>query len=230
MELNADHFKKFKETYKGKPPEQGKVGQKPSCLFRKLEEPFSNKLYDQQLDRETLRTICHNEKNNIHILICIMAWGEMRFSNVKHLKTILEAEEMRNKLSEIISQLKKSNLSREQAFNLLKESKQKGFLKGIGISYYTKILYSFCSDAYILDQWTAKSMRLLFNDFPITLTKDGLPSPKTSSDDYESFCEAIEELARKLKWKPEQVEIGLFGKGLTKPLCWRDYIYQILPQ
>ncbi|MGH7976713.1 MAG: hypothetical protein ACREC8_08620, partial [Limisphaerales bacterium] len=91
MELNDENFKKFKKCYKDGPPKQDEVGQKPSCLFQELGESSTNKLFDQQLDREMLRELCFERPiNSICALICVMAWGGMRLANIERLKKTLK--------------------------------------------------------------------------------------------------------------------------------------------
>jgi hypothetical protein len=103
------------------------------------------------------------------------------------------------------------------------------YIKGLGISFYTKLLYFFRPkpDAYILDQWTAKSARLLFNPCPINLNGD-LPDPATKPAQYEWFCAQLDNFAP-IVWPTiagitgENAEVAIFDEGRGHGE-WRKYV------
>jgi hypothetical protein len=101
-------------------------------------------------------------------------------------------------------------------------------IKGLGISFYTKLLFFFRikPDAYILDQFTAKSAKLLFDDCKIVLNSSGYPDPTNTPDSYKWFCTALENMgkSRNPKWSGEQVEQAMFD---VRGGEWRKHLWSI---
>lgn len=104
-------------------------------------------------------------------------------------------------------------------------------IPGLGISFYTKLLFFLRprQDAYILDQWTGKSINLIQHPHIVRLTR---PSSKgdcqamgnTTPDEYEGFCKALDGMPV-LLWagaiaNGEDVEMAMFDqpKGF-----WRSF-------
>jgi hypothetical protein len=230
VNFNQVHFQKF-ETYYKSVPIQDKVGRIPKNVFKTIKNYFPEKdwpednLINHKLTRAELRKISKSE-NEIAAFICIMAWGGIRISNLRlALKKSVE-------LKKIVKKLKGSKFNRIEAFALLQKAKRQRELQGLGISFYTKLLHFFRpdGDAYILDQWTAKSMVLLLgNNSPVVLHGD-LPCPQTSPRHYEEYCLEIEQVAKYFKWSGADVETGLFSKGGKKPNRWRKYVKTHFPR
>ena len=100
-------------------------------------------------------------------------------------------------------------------------------IKGLGISFYTKLLFFFRvkGDAYILDQFTAKSSKLLFDSCQIVLNSSGYPDADNKPLSYEWFCSAAESMGAGRTpppiWIGEQVEQAMFD---VRGGVWREYL------
>lgn len=158
--------------------------------------------------------------SNLTVTVAILAWGGMRenyarrlFQNWKYLNPIIE-------------RIRSGSIkNRKLAFQLFYESRAKGYLPGLGISYYTKLIcfLNHKLNAYILDQWTGKSINLLWQEPFIKFTGNWV-NDKNNSDTYEEFCNRIEELADLLVDEPITVEERLFSNGGHNPGAWRRHL------
>ena len=233
--LNNAHFQKLQEVFSKGPPSQGAVGFDPRSYISEINTICSSNLslpsgYRKRLTRSNVVSICKTRGiDPLVIYAAVMAWGGR---NMHNFRLSLE-KPSRTHLIKLIQSLVAStdDAKGDFAFTQKKASK----IKGLGISFYTKLLF-FCRQktskpAYILDQWTAKSVRLLLPDCPIELSSSGLPSPDTLPADYAWFCDSLENLASVLWPKGgghdgEAVERALFDKPSGK---WRAYVKACYP-
>lgn len=204
------------------PPDQGEVGRPPSTYIAIVGvDPASLRTKNMDLakpiTRASAREICRDQSIDAMVVYAVaMAWGAQNF---EHFRSSHSHENIRK----LIQELQTSVQSRSDDFQRAKELI--GPVPGIGISYFTKLLY-LCrpsADAYILDQWTAKSLDVLMQDSPIKLASWGGPAAATAREAYEKYCLAIEEIAKLLgqDWNGEQAEAALFDKPRGG---WRTYV------
>ena len=160
-----------------------------------------------QFTRSQVRSICRDA--SIHPLLgyaAVMAWGGQNFR-------FFDMSIQSRSLIPLLMRLKGSGYTRAEDFDHCLR-----LIPGVGIAYFTKLLFFFrpASDAYILDQWTAKGITFLCSpNAPIRLDRSGhAPAPDTRGREYEEFCKCIEQAASSIGWTPEQVEIGIFGKPM----------------
>jgi len=178
-----------------------------------------------QIDRLTLRTICRDHRpTELAKFACIMAWGGQRLD---HFNRAISA----HNLPCLIAYLVASTNARGHDFDYAKVAA----IPGLGISFFTKILFFLrpLQDAYILDQWTAKSLALLAHPSPIPLSPlaaNGYlaASPHTTGAQYDSFCKGLEAMAGKLggTWIPGTpgyaIEEALFDRNRPDGF-WRAF-------
>jgi hypothetical protein len=163
------------------------------------------------LCRDELRALSRDTK--AHPLVayaCIMAWGGRDFGNYRR-----SLDDGGDAIIKLVEALRKSTATRRDNFQLTQTAARS--IPGLGISFYTKLLFFLRKqpNAYILDQWTAKSSIVLFPELGIRLTTGGLPDPKTSSAIYEAFCSRLETCCGSEGWGKawktgEEVERTLF--------------------
>jgi hypothetical protein len=180
------------------PPVQGHVGKRPRAYLPDL--PGGAQAYSASirripgeseaiLNRDQVREVARDmEVHSLVAYACIMAWGGRNFRNYR-----LSLENNNStKVVELVTYLRKSTASREIDFDYTQTAAAR--IPGLGISFYTKLLFFLrkTRDAYILDQWTAKSAKVLFPRAGVKLTSAGLPDPKTSAKNYGDFCRAID--------------------------------------
>jgi hypothetical protein len=223
--FNEEHLNAFRSIFPNSPKEQGPVGRVPKRYLIELNEyckstyPWPDGYDGRQIDREGLRGLCQSESDHMALYAAIMAWGGRNFHNYR----LTLDQPSRGQLQALIQALRGSNLNRKEDFKATQTACNA--ISGLGISFYTKLLYFLRKkpDAYILDQFTAKSAILLFKQKNITL-QGSMPSSKTSPDAYEIFCKDIEALATHLSdgWTADRVEQAMFGKGTE----WRTYLKQ----
>lgn len=225
------------------PVEQGAVGISPKLFINDIPVYEGLDLVDQltllpvqgnrPLTRKDIRLICRDFR--IHPLVayaCVMAWGGANRVNfrdsvsgvcLKYVITLVEG-------------LRSSSKSRQQDFDFAQEVSSR--IDGLGISFYTKMLYFFRlhDDAYILDQWTAKSACLMTFPHVIRLSalnrRNGFAQAAldTSSLEYENFCSFIDGLAaNRVAGFPSingaDVEVALFDEGYGRGK-WRNFVSQ----
>ncbi len=136
-----------------------------------------------------------------------------------------------------------------EAFRLKRADSQ---LPGMGPAYFTKLIFfatgahaKATGNAFILDQWTARSVHCLTNQFDwprVSLdyaTKKRFArtldprsvrvtvSDRVSASDYQNYCGFVERLAKRLGIDPPHfLEEKMFGIGGRSPSVWRRFLMQ----
>lgn len=139
------------------------------------------------LDRQQVLTFCRNpEMPTLGAFALCMAWGGQRMD---HYRSCLESPA----LIGLLEQLRKSKRSRLEDYALASGM----MVKGLGVSFLTKLLFFLRPrrDAYILDQWIAKSLKFLIQPpCTVKLVKWGGPHHETTPHEYDEACLALEEI------------------------------------
>jgi hypothetical protein len=174
----------------------------------------------ERLDRESVVKVVRSEEVDVLQAYAVtMAWGGRNFRNFR----LTLGKNSIQSLRKLLEDLRMSRKSRESDFERAQKACKR--IKGLGISFHSKLLFFLraTQDAYILDQWTAKSVNLLFANCPIRLTSQGMPHPGTTAQEYVWFCEALEFLGRQFKTalSGDQVEQVLFDRPGG---CWRSHV------
>ncbi len=230
--MSQVHIRKFWESFPTT-PDQPAVGHSPQDYLEKLNTICGLRFVwpaaypPGKLTRPELRKLCRDTKVDVLVAYAaVMAWGG-RGVDSRNYRLSLEAQSRKN-LGVILEALRKSTNDRQKDFEEMKRAAAN--IKGLGISFYTKLLFFFRKkpDAYILDQFTAKSSSLLFDPCPVILTTSGYPDPNTTPESYESFCSNVEALAKSPQqptvWTAEQIEQAMFDvRGGT----WRKHIRSV---
>lgn len=160
---------------------------------------FGPPLPNYKMDRGQLRRFSIDPKTPpMNAYIAIMAWGG-QLINKANAKALLEQQHV---VEGIVEETRKNKMSREDAYNLWK-----GKVKGLGPSFLTKLLAFLCPDENmtIMDQWTVKSINLLYQKEVIKLTrgrnKEGAgasPQGECTGKDYERYHKYLEQIQKKL--------------------------------
>ena len=177
----------------------------------------------RMLNRSEVRTVCRDSR--VHPLVayaCIMAWGGRNFSNYRASLAGKNAA----RVVKLVNDLRGGSKNREDDYEFTQKAARG--ISGLGISFYTKLLFFLRTndDAYILDQWTAKSAAVLFPRIGIKLTSAGMPHPDTKPKNYGDFCKAIETCVGPNGWgaawaNGESVERTLFDRPGGD---WRNWL------
>ncbi len=189
----------------------------------------------QRLTRARVRGFCLRQ--NVHLELraaAVMGWGRAGGKGYAHAPTLWAARHLWLPLLERLP-----HLSRKEAFREFRALRSRGDLPGMGPAYFTKLIFFFGSGTgYILDKWLAASVQVL-NATHWTLDPNGLPVftwrssnfPKlnhqrtmvvdqVTSEEYERFCEILEDLAPLLRLADgEAVEQLLFSSS-----TWRAFV------
>jgi hypothetical protein len=181
------------------------------------------------LTRAELRNICLDPAvTPLAKYACIMAWGGRNFQNFN---LSINPQNLPF-LQRLILALLASANNRQIDFAATQAAA--AGIPGLGISFYTKLLFFLrpVQDAYILDQFSAKSILLL--QFPPVIRllrrSEGYnqATPNTTPAEYERFCQAVEDL-RMVLWPAypaataEQVEMAMFDRSRPDGL-WRGFV------
>ena len=88
-----------------------------------------------------------------------------------------------------------------------------------------------------MDQWTSKSVNLLFRQDerdPVVQIRANHVTDRNGADVFENYCQCVEFLASQNdlqdafggdgKLTPEEVEMRMFSYGGRNPGAWRDYV------
>ena len=206
------------------PPNQGPVGRPPveylNILRAQRSSPSGSRpvevLYPfatQACDRSQVAQICRDVNvDELEAYAVAMAWGGQR-------RNWFVASIASPALVDLLTTLRASEEVRDRDFRDAALTCKN--VPGLGISYLTKALHFFrpSGNAYILDQWTAKSMCALRSG--VVRMRGDLPAPDTSTDEYVMYCEMCEGLTRELRgWTPAQIEQALFDWKSGKWRAW----------
>lgn len=170
---------------------QGAVGTIPSEWFTNVTGGNFPGLPNHQLAREELVQICSAPNVNLRIAyMCVMAWGGQE-NGPRGKKNAFNSWTNVDKIVEKIDIIRNGNLSRAEMYNLFAVDR----IPGLGPAFFTKLICFFDPNqsSYIMDQWTTKSVLLLFENNFIKNSK-GLPNRNNKGDNYELFCRAIDSL------------------------------------
>ncbi len=158
--------------------------------------------------------------NNEEFAIAILSWGGM---NREHGKSLFQNKEW----LELFEKIRSNQITtREEVYALFTTLRKSKKLKGMGPAYFTKLICFVNPNlkGYIMDQWTSKSINLLFENKIVALTNSGHVADKNSSAIYEDFCFKIEFLADLLNLKPIDLEENLFSNGGINKGKWRQFV------
>lgn len=192
-----------------------------------------------KLDRYETRAFCHRAEIDLDLrFYAALAYGGANVGRGRNNNWRVAAS-----LPNLLPLLEElPTLTRAEAYERFRKLRSLGLLRGIGPSYFTKVMFFFgCPGAYILDQWLAKAILALRaknwridagGEFVFELV-DGngirliYPSTKGVHDsvsglDYESFCLELEALAEKLRLSNGgEVERWLFSAHRS---TWRQFL------
>jgi hypothetical protein len=185
-------------------------------------ERFSDRA-DNKVDVKNL--ISNRSTSSLKALFYVMAWGGMknRANNPRLLYNKLKTDKQaRTEVVRALDLIRFGSLSNEQAFDLIQSLREKDYLPGLSVSFFTKALYFFRpgKDSFILDQFTAKAINYLNSSDPqnypkIRMTGD-MPAGNLTGREYEAYNQAIKQVAEDLKdelgpMSPEEAEFTIFG-------------------
>jgi hypothetical protein len=187
----------------------------------KLPNLASRLEWDVRFSRSELRDFCQMQSNSTeHCVIAIMAWGGAK---AEHLRQFWASK---GQWLHIAEQVRNENSERRIDYQRFSDLRRKNALPGVGPAYFTKLLWFLrCrQDAYIMDQWTARSVAILIPENAPMLQNKTRVSDRNSDQHYESFCIALECIAASLGVSPEKCEATMFSQGGRNPLNWRKFV------
>jgi hypothetical protein len=190
---------------------------------------WGNYFYDKNLNKslnlkltrsELLDSKFLDDLTNEELAIAILSWGGM---NREHGKSLFEHKEWLN----VINKMRNNEIeTRKEAYELFAELRKNKKLKGMGPAYFTKLICFVNPNlkGYIMDQWTSKSINLLFSNKTVFFHNNGNVTDKNTDKIYEDFCLKIEYLADLLKLKPIDLEENIFSNGGANKGKWRQFV------
>lgn len=195
-----------------------------------------------KLGRKDLRKLWLDPSVSIETcFLSTMAWGGMRYSHgpIAWASFIKAGSALRKACEDVRAGVFKDRASEYSRFTAIKKARG---APRLGPAYFTKILFfgSPRQDAYIMDQWTVRSIHLLSGQYQTPkLTKNATTKVATdtppqalrlrvndrnTASDYEAFCKAVEELAGLVGISPSDAEEQMFSSGGHSPHPWRAHV------
>ncbi|HEY1838192.1 MAG TPA: hypothetical protein VGG36_11085 [Rhizomicrobium sp.] len=228
--MNEEHFAALRDAADPS-PWQGQNARKWAQHFV-TESTVLSALPHRALSRDELAAFCCNGGSRGEAcFLSVMAWGGM---DRRHGASAWAARD--KGLLSAVSRLRAGRLDRAEAFQIFQSLRNSDHLPGLGIAYFTKLMFFLNpgSHSYILDQWTAKSINLLFGptvhlalgQSPISSKprKRDSVSDRNNADAYALFCHRVEEIAKRLDWDGEEAERRLFSQKRPSDQHWRAYV------
>lgn len=154
----------------------------------------------------------------------VLAWGGMR---ADHARRLFKGGD-RQWLSHC-RDIADGKHDRKSAYARFAEIRKAGNMSGMGPAYFTKLIYFLTPRdsapiGYIMDQWVSCAVNLLCNNAPVHVSSAHFVSDRNSAANYDSYCDAIEKLAKTVGLTPDETEIALMSKGGREPASWRAYV------
>jgi len=224
--FNSDHYNVFKYCLKTT-AKQSVIGKIASQWYVNVTGDKSNNLNlsDKKLSRDQLQSLCKNQNiSDFVCLVSIMSWGAQSVSNARHF--MCSNKDALSKILKIVHNMRCGNLNSYDAyyqFHLLRKSNE---LKGMGIAYYTKLIYFCChdDDALILDQWLAKSINLLVKSKMIILNDIGRVTDDNGVNHYKNYVSVVRQIADYENVSIDAIEVALFS---SRTGIWRRYLKSV---
>ncbi len=223
-ELDAGHFQILKDA----PAPSDFKGHNPRDFAQKIGAPVEivGRMPELRFTRPTLVDFVAAERNAEAQFLAVMSWGKMRHDQGRR------AWKVKERWTPLIREIAGSGLSRVQAYALFRQARanRDTRLNGLGVAYFTKLLFFLrpVADAYIMDQWTGKSINLLFHGGDtVRFNAAGVVSDQNTERDYDRFCERVEFLAKRLGVEPAEAEKRIFSNGGRQVGHWRAYVKRL---
>lgn len=173
-----------------------------------------------------IKSMVADPKNsNLKLFFYILAWGGIvnRARNPQMLvKRLMTDKVARTELLRTLDKIRNGNLTNAQAFDEFQRLRKNKTLQGVGVSYFTKVLYFLRpgKHSFILDQFTAKAMNYLHskdpNSYPQIPMDGDMPANNLTGQDYEAYVKGVEQVAKDVRKSigqisPEEAEFLVFG-------------------
>ncbi len=204
---------------------QGPVGWMPiswADMVLDQWQGFEPSLPAKRFDREQLRLYCRNKDTPpMHSFISIMAWGAQYPQDKRKYRD--EVASKQAIIEQLIIRTRDEN-SRQASYDMWRN-----VVTGLGPSYITKLL-AFLSPSEklaIMDQWTVKSINLLYGQEVIQLLPRGKtrcsPIASCRGADYVRYCDYLEDLKVRLGERTlSATEERIFSRNA--PGTWRQHV------
>lgn len=182
--------------------------------------PVSETARELQLGRDDLTP----DRSDAELFWLILTWGRIQRSNAD--KVLVNQSAWLDAFSAA-----RHATSRADAYNALAEVSRR--LPGMGPAYFTKLLFFAAPTlhAYIMDQWTARSINLLSGAELVRLTSAKYVCKSNTAEIYVQFCEMIDDLARHrsnedgVRYSGADIETRLFSTGGRNRIApWRHHV------
>jgi hypothetical protein len=196
---------------------------------------IQNEIPDIRLDRNSVFQICNNENYSFaYKVVSAFAWGAMRQSPTGAYLFFNNWNIYNNTLEDIIENFRNNATTREITYENIRNMQT----QGCGPAYYTKLLFFFgYGNTYIMDQWTSKSIELLWTpEDRIGIIFDGQRRYIQAANDggiYDEFCNRLEQLTQIINdrlnsnYTANAIEEIIFSNGRYMgqlPGQWRQYV------
>ena len=172
-------------------------------------------LPEELITHDDVVELIRGNAKTVTVCAAILAWGGMRYNS----RDDLIKGDNYDWLG-VCENIRNGTLSRRDAFDALQELRKAGKLKGLGVAFFTKLIYFLqLGDAakkpggYIMDQWASESVNLLTGEDVVRLdtswtlkwTRRGGETPQevtsavvsdlNDGGNYEDFCLAMDKIA-----------------------------------
>lgn len=228
--LNEEHFQAFLRCTTKSDDAEGHVPRRWAYLVTGA--TMERLSYKALTHHDLLRlSVAGSGFTDAEVFLSIMAWGGLNTAFGRAIWQHFEA------IEEVVWLLRRQDISRDAAYANFSDILSNLKRPGMGPACFTKIVHFCCPSrrAYIMDQWTGRSINLLFEAengsrrAPVAFNGDQV-SPRNSAQDYELFCGLIEYLAdRSDEADPAQIarRLATGGPGRRRS-AWRQHVTRSL--
>lgn len=212
--IHEGHYLEFARLAQA---QSGWKGSIPSAWVRSLPNYTGGDVPERHLKRAELRAFCQSASNSSEAcFVACMAWGGMDRRNGA------KALGVRSALLAMIDGIRRGGISRTEAYDRFHSA----VVPGLAPAYFTKLIHFMRpeGDGYILDQWTGKSVALLFGPGIVAIRQDGWVHRANDARIYGRYCDAVDQLAQRVGVTGEVAEEMMFSRGGRTKQPWRQYV------
>ena len=249
MKINNKNFNVFLNSLQNYQPQNG-FGKNPKDFINQIIDRLiknknwapadliniKNNLPNKILNRNEVFEICKSDTLPfIYKVACVFSWGGMSGGKNASDLFFINWDTYKKSLQETMENFSNHLTTRNWTYETLKRYD----FKGCGPAYYTKLMFYFSNgNAYIMDQWTSKSIELLSEErIDIHLLKGQKGhrvSNKNHSGIYEEFCNRVEILTNitnqnlNTNLTPSEIDERIFSNGASGQIRgqWRDFVFK----
>tara|TARA_E500000305_G_C4027731_1_gene242820 strand:- start:1681 stop:2415 length:735 start_codon:yes stop_codon:yes gene_type:complete len=240
--LNQEAFATFKQSLGDELSADDPGGKTGQIFCEGLQGVDGGRLANGLMKRSDVFALAADpDVNTITVCAAALAWGGMNMRFRDDFFKLADSGWL-----DIAERIRLGKMCRRRAYKNLARLRNERLLHGAGPAYFTKLIYFLLPRngaahprGYIMDQWAGCSINLLLSKELVRMDvvrkwKPGSARPNhtfivsdaNTGDEYEQFCNAVDDLVLELNEDPDEIDRALVAKGGSDKSSWRRYVIE----